>query len=200
MQYAISGILVYAGPYGVSGIIESIIFAELQKPFFKYTDPDDLKQEMRMAAIAAMPKYQADRIGPSPYSYLRQCVRNHMYNQNRGVDVPNNPPCTRCPLWDKVARTCVIKENGCEAIVRFRHNMKTRAAIRRPDHLGDNDITVSSHDIGDTYSYELNDSITNLLPNELLPYYHKLLVGEKVSSTIRNRLRILIKDILDGEA
>jgi hypothetical protein len=200
MQYAISGILVYAGPHGVSGIIESIIFAELQKPFVKPNDYEDLRQEMRMAAIAAMPKYNSNRIGPSPYSYLRQCVRNHMYNQSRGVDVPNNPPCTRCPLWDKVQRTCIISEVGCEAILRYRKNMKTKAAIRRPDHLGDTDVSIGGTDISDLQAFILDDLIINRLPVELIPFYRKLLLGQHVDATNKTKLRLLIKEIIDGEA
>lgn len=193
-----SGALVYDGPNGVSGIIESIIHIEIRRPYVFDGDHDDLKQEMRMAAIRAMEKYDASRIGPSPYKFFQQCVRNHLYNLHRGIHVPNNPPCVRCEFWDSVNKTCKIDEVGCDAILKYRDSMKLKQAIRNPGQLPEFDLTTPSGD-EQIAAFLLNQSIQSILPPELLNDYNLLVSGHFVESRKKIKIRKIIRQFLEDE-
>jgi len=190
--------LTYDGPEGCSGIIESIVHIQIRKVPPRDGDPEDLKQEMRMAAIKAMAKYDPTRIGPSPYKFLEQCVRNHVYNLNRGVYVPNNPPCVRCELWDKVNKTCRINEEGCEAIVRYRQNMETKKSLRSPDRLPDFDLSTP-RGAEDIDAFVLDESIKSRLPADLLEDYVKLTSGQKVDPRRKTKIRRIVKKLLEED-
>lgn len=193
-----SGSLQYEGPNGVSGIIESVIHIVLRRPYNYDGDPDDLKQEMRMAAIKAMAKYDATRIGPSPYKYFEQCARNHLYNLHRGVHVPNNPPCVRCEFWDATNKTCKIDEVGCDAIVRYRNNMELKKRIRNPGQLPEFDLTTPSGD-EQIAAFLLDDSIRSILPPELIEDYDRLISGKPVESRKKTKIRKIVRRMMEDE-
>ncbi len=89
----------------VSDIVEALVNIEGRRTPIPGMDFEDTAQEVRMECVRVLQFYDATRIGPSPFKYLQTCVRNFLYNQRRGIWVPNNPPCVRCPLWDKMKKT-----------------------------------------------------------------------------------------------
>ncbi len=203
MIVAASGTLTYEGPSGVSGIIESIVSMESRRRFTQEGDPEDLMQEMRLAAIRALPRFDPDRIGPSPFRYLQQCVRNHLYNLGRGVHVPNNPPCVRCPYWDRQNKVCVVNEmpddKPCEPIIKYRQNMKLKAALRNPDHLVESDRVSTRPDGSDIDSFLLDQSIRSKLSKELLADYEKLLEGQYIDPRQKTKIRRAVREIMEAD-
>jgi hypothetical protein len=151
-----------------------------------------------MTCIDAMQKYDQDRIGPSPYKFLQVSVKNHLYNMRRGAFVPNNPPCVRCEYWDRVNKRCVIDEEGCDKIVRYRKGMSVRAALRKPATL-EGEITDYRRGL-DVEAFILDESIRTILPSSLIPAYERMIGGDAVSvnprmkSRIRKAVRELISD------
>ena len=190
-------ILVYDGPNGVSGVIEAVINQELRQPLANNDDPDDVRQEMRLAAIRAMPKFDPTKIGPSPFRFFQQCIRNHIYNLHRGVHVPNNPPCARCELWDSTNKICKIDEVGCEAIVKYRKNMQTKAAIRRPEHLPEFHLSRNENSQN---RFLLHESLQQIMPDNLLYSYNMMASGlsKQVDSKSRSKIRKIVREYLDG--
>lgn len=181
----------------VSGIIESIVFTEGRKRPHIGNDFDDVAQEIRLTCLKALDSYDATRIGPSPFKYLQTCTKNHLYNMDRGTFVPNNPPCVRCILWDRVNRKCEENEEGCEKILQYRKRMASKAALKNPSHnLEDNYNELKVH--GDVDSFLLDNSIRQALPKYLLIDYVKLINGsaDKVSMRHKSQIRKIVKRLI----
>jgi len=194
MNYvATSGIPTYED---VSDIIEALVHTEGRKYGIPGVDFEDTAQEIRLECIRVLKFYDAERIGPSPYKFLQTCVRNFLYNQRRGIWVPNNPPCVRCPLWDKARKTCVIDEVGCEKIVQYRENMAIKANIKQPNSL-EVDIMDYSHE-EDVDLILLKDSIYQSLPEGLIIYFEKMLLGEKIPAHIKKEIKEIVLTIINN--
>jgi hypothetical protein len=186
--------------YGVySDVVESLIRTEGRSFLFPGLDKDDIAQEIRMECVRVMTKFDADRIGPSPYRYLKQCVRNFLFNMRRGIYVPNNPPCVRCPYWSKHNKTCLIDEAGCQKIVDYRQNMARRAAIHNPGTL---DSEVLDYSVGASVdAIVLDESIRDILPESLLIDYNLMKNGRSSEVSLKNKraIRQLVQELLDAQ-
>ncbi len=179
----------------VSDIVEALVNTEGRRYPIPGMDFEDIAQEVRMECVRVLQFYDASRIGPSPYKYLQTCVRNFLYNQRRGIWVPNNPPCVRCPLWDRMRKICTIDEVGCDKIVHYRENMATKAALRSPSSL-EIDVSDNLHE-QELDSMILDQSIRDALPPNLIPHYKKLLAGEKVSPRIKRQIREIATGVIN---
>lgn len=194
-----SGALTYSPE--ISGIIEGIASVESRIARRSKQERDDIKQEIRMACIKALSQYDHTRIGPSPYAYLQRCARNHLYNLSRGTLVPNNPPCVRCPLWDKVKKICTVDEVGCTKIVDYRKNMEAKSSIKHADNLGDyesvDNATASTSEVFDLY-----DTLKSSIPEEMIKDFEKMARGasHEVSAKRRSQIRKIVRGVIsDGE-
>lgn len=177
-------------------VIEALVYTEGRRYPIPGYEHEDIAQEIRMECLRVLPFFDSSRIGPSPFKYLQTCVRNFLYNMRRGIWVPNNPPCVRCPLWDRIRRTCTIDEIGCEKIVHYRENMASKADLRRPATL--------EHEILDNYQDDvidakiLDQSIRDSLPHTFLPFYDKMLVGEKIPAKMKREIRAIVLSIINN--
>jgi hypothetical protein len=180
----------------VSDIIEALVHKEGRRFPIPGMDFEDTAQEIRLECIRVLQFYDPTRIGPHPYKYLQTCVRNFLYNKRRGIWVPNNPPCVRCPLWDKVRKLCTIDEVDCDKIVQYRQNMATKAALRQPGSL-EFDI-MDDHQEQEIDAMILDQSIRNALPPHLLPHYEKMLRGENISTRIKKQIRDIATEIINN--
>jgi len=193
MTPAASGTLSY---HDVEDIVESLVNTEGRKYPIPGYDFEDTAQEIRTECLRVLCFYDPERIGPSPYSYLRTCVRNFLYNQRRGIWVPNNPPCVRCPLWDKVNKTCTIEEVGCEPIAKYRENMARKAEIRQPASL-EVDVAHEQQE-QELDAIMLDQSIRSTLPDHLLEHYEQMLKGEKVAPRIKKQIREFVLVVINN--
>ena len=193
MQVAGSGFLEF-GSYEQT--VEAIIHSEgVKYPIPGYSQ-EDIAQEIRLECWRVMKFYDPQRIGPYPYKYLQVCIKNFLYNMRRGTYVPNNPPCVRCPMWDKYARKCIVNEEGCEAIVEYRRKMAVRANLKSPELLVV-DGTDNRHELGEDV-FLLNESIIAALPLHLVPYYKKMVSGDKrgIPAKAKKEIRSIVAEIL----
>ena len=179
----------------VSGVIESIVHTEGRKYPIPGQDFEDTAQEIRLECIRVLQFYDSNRIGPSPFKFLQTCIKNFLYNQRRGIWVPNNPPCVRCPLWDRERKTCTIDEIGCDKIIKYRKNMATKADIKCPISLEIDvtDITPEQH----MDSILMDQSIRNALPDKLIPYYEKLINGRKIPNNLKTQIREIVTQVIN---
>ena len=180
----------------VADVIEALVYKEGRRYPIPGMDFEDIAQEIRMECIRVLESYDPTRIGPSPYKYLQTCVRNFLYNKRRGIWVPNNPPCVRCPLWDKIRKTCTINEVDCDKIVQYRRNMTIKAAIRQPNSL-EFDITDDQYEEG-LDAILLDQSIRNTLPDYLIQYYDKMLLGDKIPARMKKQIRDIATGVINN--
>lgn len=196
MSFALaSGVLGYAE---LQPVIDAIINTEGRRYPIPGMEHDDIAQEIRLECLRVMQFYDASRIGNSPYKFLQVCVKNFLYNMRRGIYVPNNPPCVRCPLWDKIRRTCVINEIGCEPIIKYRNSMATKAALRAPATL---EVDITESEGLDIDALMLDESIRAAIPSAYLKYYKAMKEGrgDEVPSRIKRQIRSIVKEVL-GDA
>lgn len=197
MTHVASGLIEYAE---IADIIEALIHTEGRRYPIPGLDTDDIAQEIRLECVRVMHSYDPLRIGPSPYKFLQVCVRNFLYNMRRGIYVPNNPPCTRCPLWDRTKKICLVDEVGCDKIVQYRANMRTKAAIRRPNTL-EVEVLDSCAEM-DINAWMLDDSIRSVLPPNLIDSYEKMISGHgsEVSARHKKQVREFVSQIIKHDA
>jgi len=191
---AASGTLTYDD---LESVIEAIVHTEGRRYPIPGLDHEDIAQEIRMECLRVMKHYDASRIGNSPYKFLQVCIRNFLYNMRRGVYVPNNPPCVRCPLWDKVRKLCVIDEIGCEKIVQYRENMAIKAALRAPASL---EVEITDGEGLDHDAWILDESIKTALPAGYLDYYTAMKEGRhnEVPARIKRQIKAIVREVLDA--
>jgi len=179
----------------VSSVIEVIVNTEGRRYPIPGMDFEDTAQEIRLECFRVLHHYDASRIGPSPYKFLQTCIKNFLYNQRRGIWVPNNPPCVRCPLWDKVKKNCIVNEVDCSKIVQYRENMAIKAELKQPASL-EVDLTDSIQEVEVDHMI-LDQSIKQKLPKNLIDYYELLKQGEDIPQKIKKQIREIIMEIIN---
>lgn len=180
----------------VSDVVEAIVHTEGRKYPIPGMDFEDIAQEIRLECVRVLQFYEADRIGPSPYKFLQTCIKNFLFNKRRGIWVPNNPPCVRCPLWDKANRTCMIDEVDCDKIVQYRANMAVKAALKQPNSLEVDIIDIDRDE--EVEAVILDNSIRDALPPHLIEYYDKLISGQKIPPNIKKQIRDIVTEIINN--
>jgi|APGre2960657404_1045060.scaffolds.fasta_scaffold54253_3 hypothetical protein len=193
MQVSGSGLLEFSS---YETFVEAIVASEGTKNPIPGYSLDDIAQEIRLECWRVMQFYDPQRIGPYPYKYLQVCIKNFLYNMRRGTYVPNNPPCVRCPMWDKLARKCIVNEEGCDSIVQYRKKMATKANLKSPAPIENEVYDIKNEAFDD--SFALQESILQKMPKELLPYYKKMIGGEKrgIPVKARKEIRKIVKELL----
>ena len=193
----VSGVAASTPSYAdVSDIVEALVHTEGRRSPIPGMDFEDTAQEVRMECVRVLQFFDASRIGSSPYKYLQTCVRNFLYNQRRGIIVPNNPPCVRCPLWDKMKRTCTIDEVDCDKIVQYRENMLVKRSLRQPASL-EIDVTDDSHE-QELNATLLDRSIRESLSPHLIEFYDKMLLGEKIPPRHKRHIREIAMGVINN--
>jgi hypothetical protein len=92
-------------------------------------------------------------------------------------------------------KTCTINEVDCDKIVQYRQNMATKAALKQPNSL-EFDIT-DNHQEQEHDAMLLDQSIRNALPDNLITYYDKLLVGDKVPARTKKQIREIATGVIN---
>lgn len=179
----------------VADIVEALVYTEGKRFPIPGMDFIDTAQEIRMECFRVLQFYDSTRIGPSAFKYLQTCVRNFLYNQRRGILVPNNPPCVRCPLWDRMQKICTIDEVGCDKIVLYRESMATKAALKSPMLL-DDEINDGTHE-QEIDAVLLDQSIRSSLPPHLIPYYEKLKQGDTIPARLKKQIRLIALGVIN---
>jgi len=179
----------------VSDCIEALVYKEGRRYPIPGMDFEDIAQEIRLECIRVLQFYDETRIGPSPYKYLQTCIRNFLYNKRRGIWVPNNPPCVRCPLWDKVRKICTVDEVDCDKIVQYKQNMAVKRALRQPSSL-EFDVTDDQQE-DEMDATILDHSIRAALPDHLLSYYESLLLGDKIPARAKKQIRDIATGVIN---
>jgi len=182
--------------YDVADIIEALVYTEGRKYPIPGMDFEDTAQEIRLECVRVLQFYDPTRIGPSPYKFLQTCVRNFLYNQRRGIWVPNNPPCVRCPLWDKIRKTCTIDEVGCDKIIQYRESMATKANLKQPALLEGEVLDLEQENEMDVII--LDQSIRQALPPNLIPYYERMIAGENIPARAKKQIRDIVTGIINN--
>lgn len=187
--------------------IEKIVAMKSSRWSFPGMDSDDIAQEVRLLCFQALQKYDPEKEGKGVFYFLVKCVDNGLYNKGRGIYFDNNPPCMRCPDYNKATKICCGSPRKAEYDAR----MARRRAIDNPMSLHGSDSTASTSDfepspfeiktaVGSiTGVINLDEHIQEKLDPELVPHYMTMVNGGEgdVPIAIRRQIREMVKEILD---
>ena len=190
-----------------STLVETIVSIKKKKYQFPGVDPEDVAQDIRMICWEALSRFDPDKLGKSVFHFVARCVDNRLYNQFRGVYLDNNPPCLRCPEWDKTNKVCMIEEIGCDRIVQYRDRMSRRRALAAPASYSNldggeaalddvNEVNVpSSLTTGSlTGVSDLSDQLRSAVREDLRSYYD-LMVGGEAHMVPQNIVKIIQQQV-----
>lgn len=187
----------------VQDIIEKIVAIKCARWSFPGCDSDDIAQEVRILCFKALQKYDPAKENKGIFYFLAKSVDNGLYNKGRGVYFDNNPPCTRCPEYNKETKECC----GSERYLKYRKNMERRRAIDNPIIFssvvdkGDGEEGVESLEqceVSSTGFIDLDEHIRTNLDPDLIGYYDDMVSGQVslVPSRIKRKIRNQIREIL----
>lgn len=190
------------------GLVETIVSLKKQKYKFPGVDPEDTAQEIRIICWEAISRFQPAKMGKSVFHFIARCVDNRLYNKYRGVYLDNNPPCIRCPEWDKVHKECMIDEIGCDRIVAYRDRMSRRRAIAAPASYSSLDDSEGSEEhklpkamtIGSlTGVTDMNDQFRLAVREDLRSFYDMMVDGRssEVPPHIVKLIQSQIREAID---
>ncbi len=189
-----------------TSLVETIVSIKKGKYRFPGVDPEDIAQDIRIICWEALSRFDPAKMGKSVFHFVARCVDNRLYNQFRGIYLDNNPPCLRCPEWDKENKTCKIEEIGCDRIVQYRDRMSRRRAIAAPSSYSslDDGAEGSVEDMKLPHSLtvgsltgvsDLSDQFRLAVREDLRGYYDKIVNGQAhtVPATILKTIQTQIK-------
>lgn len=183
--------------------IEDVV-AKLAGPFkFGFHDTDDMKQEGRIMALEALPRFDAS-LG-TLRTFLTNHVRNRFINMQRDKLERRQPPCSSCPFYIKKFDKCgaFATKDECEKWTAW----KTRNLHKRNLMEGYNPNSVSENS-GDTAPPAINfiDDISNKeiveyidkeMPIAMRADYLRLINGVKLPKNRRDKILEVVKEIFD---
>lgn len=176
----------------VSDTIERVVNLKKNEYVGNVCGPDDLAQEIRVKLIYSSNFLDRSR---KPFSYLVKCADNHISDLRKGIYQSNNPPCRECSRGG----SCSADGGKCNAWLKYEATLHTKQRIDSPRHLGDTEIVQYNTVWGHIMAQELNERIIAVLPNYLLKSYHDLINGGDVPTVHRNKIREIVRGLLDAE-
>jgi hypothetical protein len=195
-------------PRGISeqqllDIIERVVNRLSSMFSFGYFDMEDIKQQARLMALEALPKFKKGRgnqelpIERRLEAFFTTHIRNRLNNLRRDKLFRNQPPCCNCDYYTNDGCNCYSRRNDCTKYDKWFIRNEAKRGIMEPS-----DISISPEN-----SYEdvqeqtiLRDELIRIinikLPANLRSDYLRLLDGQSLTKANRLKLFDIIKDIL----
>lgn len=202
-----------------SGLFEAILDVAERSSYkysFSYYEPDDIKQEVILKCLQIAHLYSG--IKPiDAKAFFSTCATNYLKNLKRDNYVHIMPPCMPggyaanqipeelytgycCLHWDNQAPKsdpCHWKlYETCEAWLTYKKYVQRLLNAANPITI-DEEITDSTY-THDVASYDLDSSMRDRIPNELAPYYNKLIAGEKIPAKFKLKIQQICSGVLYG--
>lgn len=173
------------------------------KPFGYYDGSDDIRQQAYVFGIEALNTEKFDNLRPLA-GFLRTCIINRFISLSRDKYCRNEPPCNKCPFYDKEKRksesSCLAFDDRlkCEKYkVYYNRNKVKRDLMNLKGEipLYDDSVSRESRALTNVDNADLVGSITGKLTASSRETAAKILAGEKVK---KNKLDKLRKEIVDA--
>jgi DNA-directed RNA polymerase specialized sigma24 family protein len=171
--------------------------------FFGYFDLDDIKQEGRVEALLALPRYDPggfDEEGEPRRkleNFLYAHVRNRLLNFYRNKCRRNDPPCPLCHAGRHGEH-----DDGqpCGKYLAWKRRNDAKANLLRPVFMEEAEYTPSTPSTVESDA-EVNEALALLdrkLPAELRSDYLRMRGGEKLPKARRARVEAAVRAALGG--
>lgn len=186
--------------------IEKLVAMKMARWKFPGMEPDDIAQEVRILCFLALQKYDPLKEGKGVFYFLAKCVDNGLYNKGRGIYFDNNPPCVRCPDYNRETKECC----GSQRKKDYDMRMARRRAIDNPVSLNGSDGSKENEDTSSSFEFttavgsatglvDLDAHIRDHLEPQLVPHYEALASGDAstVPMSARRQVREAIKEMME---
>jgi hypothetical protein len=198
----------------VGPIAEELIKMKASKNTFVGFDYDDIAQEIRAKCFLEMRKI--DTLKGDPKKFLNVVTERSLFNLKRDNFVQYIPPCLKCKYFDSRMKatesdwcTASFSPEGCKDwngyMLNYNSKIKIKAASSYDRDSGDFENT-SKYDFKkepgkDDKRFEfidLDSSILDILPPELIPHYKTIRDGnpKRVPIKIRRKIQDIVREIL----
>ena len=197
----------------VLGVIDRVVGILAFSFKFGYFDVDDMKQQGRMYAIEAMPRYKPK--SGNLYNFLRSHIRNRFLNLHRDKLSRQQPPCHGCPFYDphlqqsKNKCTAFSDKIECDKYAGWeKRNGAKRSLVEPLDISGVRDAMEKNMrnnvDIPEiVIKAEMMELIDKNLPVVIRSDFKKMMEDISVSKQRRDKvistIKKIIEDNYDGE-
>ncbi len=174
---------------------------------FGYHDADDMKQQARLFALEALPRYSKDK-GPLE-NFLSVHVRNRLINFKRDNYHRFQAPCIQCPFYDpnnlKSTNQCAefIDKMECDKWRQWILRNDSKRSIMAPatsentDYLFVHEASAKTSVSDIVANKELLEYIDENLPVELRSDYLRLKENLAVSKHRKNKVREAVLKIIE---
>ena len=182
--------------------IEDVV-VKLAGPFkFGFHESDDMKQEGRILALEALPRFDAS-LGTLK-NFLTNHIRNRFINMRRDKLERRHPPCSSCPFYKEALDKCGAFD--CKEDCEKWQGWKRRNTMKRNLMEGYNPNSISENSGDSTPTSEL--LVNNMSNKEIVEYvdrkipiglradYLRMLNGVKIPKGKREKILALVRDIV----
>lgn len=189
--------------------IIKIIGRKLGEKFvFGYHDIEDLEQQAALIAWEGLLRYDGRA---NLYNFLYTHVHNRLHNYKRDNFERIDKPCKKCPvgMFDKEFGLCLRHNDDSLEDCEFYYNWIIRNGAKRnlmePVDISEvdskNEHSMCGNDdllINIEYS-EIIKRIKDKMPMQSMLDFDKFVSGAKMTSTARNKIKEIVKQILKDE-
>lgn len=166
---------------------------------FGYYEVDDIKQEIWIMCLEALPKFDESR-GASLKTFLLVHCKNRLISLKRNKMSRITLPCLdKCPLWNDEAQKCskYNNRNNCKDYSRWKATLNDKHTIFALSELDDTEAYYDTDILEDLHQEELLSYIDENIPAKYRNNYLQFIEGGKLSTYSKNVIRDLVKRLAE---
>jgi len=181
-------------------VLENISKRLANKFKFGYHDYEDMKQQASIFAIEGLEKYDHSR---PLENFLWTHVRNRLFNYKRNNYKRPDPPCLKCPLYDKLYQQsnnqCIkyLNKNDCDLYNSWDKRNNSKKNLMSLTSIDNEKIEINQNimEYDDILLKELIDILDNkLFAPDIREIYLRLKNNCNISKADVKKLIVYIKD------
>ena len=171
--------------------------SRLLAPYFKfgYYDIDDIKQEIRLFCLEALPRYNPELASLQTFLIIHS--KNRLITLKRDKFKRLNSPCVSCK--HNVDYSCELHTNTscCKPFIKWQNASKTKHSLIKMSTINDieNPPTYTPDFVEDLHNKQLTSYIDEHIPTKYREDYLKYIQGGKLHRYAKNNIEKTIKDL-----
>ena len=197
----------------VLSVIESVVNILAYNFKFGYFDLDDMKQQGRLYALEALPRFKPER--GNLHNFLRSHVRNRFLNLHRDKLSRHQPPCPSCPFYDpeynQSTNMCAafVDKMECDKYAGWEKRNGAKRNLIEPLDIStirdekENNMRSKMDVPSLVIKAELMDMIDRKLPVALRADFKRMMddvsIGKQRRDKVLTAIREILEDNYDGE-
>lgn len=166
---------------------------------FGYYEAEDIKQEIWIMCLEALPKFDKNR-GASLKTFLLVHCKNRLISLKRNKTSRIVLPCLdKCPHWDDELQECskYRKRSNCKDYSKWQSTINDKNKIFALMELDDTEAYYETDILEDIHKDELLSYIDENIPAKYRNNYLQFIEGGKLSTYSKNVIRDLVKRLAE---